>query len=166
MKKFKKIFMYLLILFLSLGFSNIVSTDGNFETYGLTDEENYDSQIQIVSPAQYLNTTTTYRMKAVISSKEITDVIWSSSNPSIASINSTTGVLSTKSTEGKFSVIATAADGSGMYGKIDLVVANVHVKVGESTSVGNSRYVTYSEVEWKIEDESILGKTGSYGCSR
>ena len=124
---------------------------------------NFDSPIKIVSPAQYLNTTTTYRMKAVISSKAITDVIWTSTNPSIASINSTTGVLSTKSTEGNFSVIATAADGSGIYGKIDLVVTNVHIKVGESTSIGNSSYTTYSEVEWKIEDESILGKTGSYG---
>ena len=124
---------------------------------------NFNSQIQIISPAQYLNKTTTYRMKAVIDSETITGVTWTSSNTSIASINSTTGVLSTKNTEGKFSVIATAVDGSGIYGKIDLVVSNATVKVGESTSIGNSTYVTYSEVEWKIEDESILGKTGKTG---
>ena len=62
-------------------------------------------------------------MKAIIypDSEKITGVTWSSSDTSIASINSATGVLSTKSKEGSVTITATANDGSGIYGKSTLL---------------------------------------------
>lgn len=120
--------------------------------------------ITIISPTLYPDMTTSYTLKAYIADNlEIENVVWSSSNTSIASINANTGVMSTKSKEGKVTITATANDGSGIYGTVELIVTNAKVGVGKTTSLGNSNYVGYSSVVWEIEDEGILAKTGKTG---
>lgn len=122
------------------------------------------STITIISPTLYPDMTTSYTLKAYMADNlEIKNVVWSSSNTSIASINANTGVMSTKSKEGKVIITATANDGSGIYGTVELIVTNAKVGVGKTTSLGNSNYVGYSSVVWEIEDESILSKTGKTG---
>ncbi len=124
----------------------------------------FANYINIVSPAEYLETATSYNMKALLYPMgKVANVTWKSSNTNIASINATTGILTTKYSYGKVTITATANDGSGIYAKIDLVVSNSKLLVGQTVSLGNSNYIGYSEVSWEIEDESILQRTGSYG---
>ena len=122
-------------------------------------------QIHIITPSKYLELTKSYKLEAIIypTSETITGVTWQSSNTQIATINSTTGYLSTMGKEGNVTITATANDGSGMKATIDLVVSGTSVKVGNKISVGNSSYTTYDEVDWVVEDESIIRKTGHYG---
>lgn len=122
------------------------------------------STITIISPTLYPDMMTSYTLKAYMADNlEIENIVWSSSNTSIASINANTGVMSTKSKEGKVIITATANDGSGIYGTVELIVTNAKVGVGKTTSLGNFNYVGYSSVVWEIEDESILSKTGKTG---
>ena len=121
------------------------------------------SSITIIAPTLYPDTYTSYNLKAYVADNiETKDVVWSSSNTSIASINATTGIMTTKNT-GKVTITATATDGSLIYGTLELNVTGAKVLVGQTISLGNSNYINYSSVEWEIEDESILAKTGSSG---
>ena len=125
---------------------------------------NFNNKINIVSPSYYLNLTTSYTLKALEAfDVEINNVVWKSTDPSIASINSKTGVLSTKSKEGEVTVIVSDSEDDGVYGYIKLFVASTIVKVGETKNIGNFNYVTYKDVLWEIENESILNKTGTFG---
>lgn len=122
------------------------------------------SPITIISPTLYPDRTTSYTLQALFADNLPTsDVVWSSSNTQIASINSQTGIMSTKNVDGKVTITATVTDGTGIYGTIDLFITNSKVRVGETTSLGTTNYVGYSSVVWEIEDESILAKTGSSG---
>jgi len=121
------------------------------------------NSITIIVPTLYPDTYTSYTLKALLADNmETKDVVWSSSNTSIASINASTGIMTTKNV-GKVTITATATDGSGIYGTIDLIVTDAKVLLGQSTSLGTSNYIEYSSVVWKIEDKSILFQTGSVG---
>jgi len=118
--------------------------------------------IKIVAPSKYLSPTTSYSLKAISvpGGEAIEGLTWSSSDTSLLSINSTTGVVSTKSREGNVTV--TARSSNGEYATIDFIVTGAVVYVGQKHTLGNSTYVGYSEVVWEIEDETILSRTGRY----
>ena len=122
------------------------------------------STITIITPTLFPNKTTSYKLKAYIAENlETTDVVWSSSDESIASIDVNTGVMSTKRKDGKVVITATANDNLEIYGKVELIVTDAKVAVGKTTSLSNSSYVGYSSVVWEVEDESIISKTGKSG---
>ena len=118
--------------------------------------------LSVIAPQQCLQYTTSYTFTAIInpSTNNISGVTWSSSDTSIASINSSTGILSTKNKSGIITITATAIEDPSIYGSIDVIVSNSAIAIGETTYLGNSSYTPYSEVEWEIEDESILQFTG------
>ena len=126
---------------------------------------NLKNDFIIISPALYLNKTTSYYLKAVDTSNGniIDNVTWTSSNTNIAGINSKTGALSTKNIDGKVTIRATLNDNSEKYAEIELYVSNTAIQVGSTTSFGNTNYIGYSEVEWIIDDESIIASTGQTG---
>lgn len=125
----------------------------------------FREQIHIIAPTKFLKTTSSYQLEALTypANENLKDITWQSSDTSIATINSKTGILSTTYKQGEVKIYAYASDGSGMYGSIKLIVAGVAIKVGEKTSISNSSYTSYSSVIWEIEDETILRKTGNNG---
>lgn len=120
--------------------------------------------ITIITPTLFPDKTTSYKLKAYIAENfEIADVVWNSSDESIASIDANTGVMSTKRKDGKVVITATANDNIEIYGRIELIVTDAKIAVGKTTSLSNSSYVGYSSVVWEVEDESIISKTGKSG---
>lgn len=113
----------------------------------------------------YMSTGTSVYLNAYVYPNNASDksIKWTSSNTSIATIDPNTGGLATTNKKGVVTIKATAQDGSGVYGTLKLYVGYTAVKKGETTSLSNSNYVTYDEVKWSIDDETILQPTGQYG---
>ena len=151
----KKIITKILLLFLLI-FTPIVV---------FADDEIPVERIMIKTDSRYVDTSKSMYMKATIYPSNATnkEVTWSSSDTTIATINATTGGLSTKSKSGTVTITATANDGSGVVGSVELVVGYVSIETGSITSIQNSSYVQYDTVEWYISDENILERTGRTG---
>ena len=147
----KKIF-YIIVCFFA--FSNYVFA-----------EDILVERIMIETPSLYVDTSKSMYMTANIYPTNATnkEVTWSSSDTSIATINASTGGLSTKSKKGTVTITARATDGSGVVGQIVLRVGYAYVEVGKEISVGNSSWVSYDTVEWTIDDPTILEKTNKIG---
>lgn len=126
-------------------------------------ETKYVERIYIEYPNKYLEKSKSMYLTANVypSNASNKNVTWSSSDVSIATINSETGGMTTKSKSGSVTITATAKDGSGAKGSITFIVGYPSVSVGNEIFVGNSSYVSYDTVEWTIENESILKKTGN-----
>ena len=123
-----------------------------------------NSGLHIIAPGLFLKKTTSYQMQAVLDdSLKNEGVKWYSSNKSIASINETTGMMSTKSSDGTFYITAVSVKNPDIFEKIQLRISGAAVKVGETVSLGNSSYTSYETVQWRIGDETILQNTGSSG---
>ena len=113
----------------------------------------------------YVNTGTSMYMSAIIYPANSTNkkVRWTSSDTSIATIDPDTGGLATNYKTGVVTIKATATDGSGVVGSIQLHVGYTSVKNNEITSLGNASYVTYEDVIWEIADTTIAQPTGQTG---
>ena len=113
----------------------------------------------------YVNTGTSMYMSAIIYPANSTNkkVKWTSSDTSIATIDPDTGGLATNYKTGVVTITATATDGSGVVGSIQLYVGYTNVKTNEITSLGNSSYVTYEDVIWEVADTTIIQPTGQTG---
>jgi len=124
-------------------------------------------KILLKTPNLFVSTDTSFYMNALIYPTTATNkkVKWSSSDTSIAEIDSDTGGLVTKYKVGTVTITATATDGSGVVGSIVLHVGETGIKLGETTSLGNSNYITHDQVLWEIGDETILQPTGQTGSN-
>ena len=124
-------------------------------------------KILLKTPNLFVSTDTSFYMNALIYPTTATNkkVKWSSSDTSIAEIDSDTGGLVTKYKAGTVTITATATDGSGVVGSIVLHVGQTGIKLGETTSLGNSNYITHDQVLWEIGDETILQPTGQTGSN-
>jgi len=119
-------------------------------------------EINIIAPNKYLSTSESIYLKANVYPFNATnsELVWTSSNTSIASVNSENGAMTTKNKQGNVTITATAKDGSGKKGSITFIVGYPHVAIGEETSVGNNSSVSYDVVEWEITNQDVLEKTG------
>ena len=139
----------------------IYDNAGNMtEMYPVDLEYKFVPPIKIIAPSKFLEPTTSYDLKAVdmYTGEYLENVTWYSSDTRILSINSTTGVLSTKSREGEVTVTVHANDTT--YATMKFIVTGGAIKVLQATYLGNASAVGYSRVDWEIEDESILMRTG------
>ena len=123
------------------------------------------NSIKIKTETMFLNTSTSLYMKAISipSNASVKDVVWSSSDTSIATIDANTGGLSTKNKSGSVVITATSTLNPNIKDSITFIVGYSSLKLGETTSIGNSSYVSYDEVIWEIADTSIIETTGQSG---
>ena len=121
--------------------------------------------IKIITSTSYMSMGTSAYLHAVTipSNASAKDVVWSSSDTSIASINASTGGLATKSKVGMVNITATSKTNPEISDTFKLYVGYANIKVGQTTAIGNSSYITYKDVIWDIEDESIISSTGVSG---
>lgn len=124
------------------------------------------TDIFIKADSLYVDNTSSFYLKAYVSPSNASykDVVWSSSNANIATINSTTGGVATKYEKGIVTFTATSTINSDIKASITIYVGYTNIQVNNETSLG-SGYTTYDEVVWEIEDENILERTGRYGKS-
>ena len=115
-------------------------------------------EIVITAPDKYLNNSQSIYLQANVYPSNVTnsELVWTSSDTSIASINETTGAMTTKNKQGAVTITATAKDKSGVKGTITFLVGYPHISIGEETSVGNDLAVSYDTVEWEISNSDIL----------
>lgn len=127
------------------------------------------TSVEILDKDPYINKGVTRRLKAVAKPDTATNtgIIWTSSNPSIVSVDSKGNV--TANGYGSVVITATAADGSGVYDMYTLTsvkpVEKVTVEPGSVTLLeGQSADIkvtvtpsdaTFSEVEWTTSDATI-----------
>lgn len=123
--------------------------------------------IQIKADSLYVDTGSSFYLQAFVapSNTSVKEVVWSSSDTSIATINAETGGVSTKYKKGIVTFTATSTINSEIKGSITIYVGYTNIKLGEETSLGNSSFTTYEEVIWEIENEDILEPTGRTGST-
>ena len=124
-------------------------------------------QIKIIGGSYYLENYYTIYLSALVYPKPDNEyeIVWSSSDSSIAAINATTGALVTNYRTGKVTITASLKDNPNIYGTIEFCVGMTSVEVNETVSLGNSIATQYSEVEWEIEDDTVLQDTGNRGMT-
>ena len=120
-------------------------------------------QIVVKANEPYVDTGKSFYMKADIYPKNATNksVTWSTSDSTIASINPTTGGVTTKSKKGIVTLTATANDGSGISESITLKVGYNYIKLGERKYISSSVTTTYEDVIWDDGPQYVIRKTGS-----
>ena len=128
---------------------------------------NFIEQIKIIGESYYLDNYYTIYLSALVYPKPNGEyeIVWSTSDASIAAINATTGALVTANKTGKVTITATLKDNPNIYGTIEFCVGMTNVAVNETVSLGNSTSTQYSEVEWEIEDDTVLQDTGNRGMT-
>ncbi len=124
-------------------------------------------QIKIIGGSYYLDNYYTIYLAALVYPEPNGDyeLVWSTSDASIAAINATTGALVTNYRTGKVTITASLKDNPNIYGTIEFCVGMTSIAVNETVSLGNSIATQYSEVEWKIEDDTVLQDTGNRGMT-
>ena len=124
-------------------------------------------RISIKADSLYVNTGTSFYLKAYVvpTNASVKDIVWSSSDTSIATIDPSTGGVATKYKSGMVTFTATSSINNEIKDTITIYVGYTSIKIGETTSLGNSSYITYDEVIWEIEDENILEATGKQGST-
>ena len=116
------------------------------------------SDIHIKTDSVYLDYNQSIYLSAIIKPSDVSNqsVTWSSSDTNIASINAFTGGMTTKTKKGVVTITATSNINPNVKGTIDFYVGYNAIKVNTETSIGNATPISYSEVVWEIEDQTII----------
>lgn len=124
-------------------------------------------QIKIIGGSYYLENYYTIYLAALVypEPNEDYELVWSTSDASIAAIDATSGALVTANKTGKVTIKVALKDNPNIYGTIEFCVGMPNVAVDETVSLGNSTSTQYSEVEWEIEDDTVLQDTGNRGMT-
>lgn len=124
-------------------------------------------RISIKADSLYVNTGSSFYLKAFITptNASVKDVIWSSSDTNIATIDPNTGGVATRYRSGIVTFTAVSSANSDIKSTITLYVGYATIRVGQTLSFGNSKYVTYDKVLWEVGDETIVKPTGKTGST-
>lgn len=147
----------------------VTTEESNFTAVCKIVVKEFVTSVEISGEKEYLNVKDTLELKATVLTESASNkgVIWTSSNPLVATVDSKGKVKGIS--VGNVVITATAADGSGMTDsvvikvvipveKIDLSHSKITIYVGDTFNVSATikpENATVKKIEWYSDDESV-----------